>query len=103
MPAVSSFAASGMASTLLIEACSLLTISRGVPAGATMPARCEVVAGKGLRDGGNIRRKRQTLRAHQAEDFTFLSRQSGSDTLMLSMPKAMSPARMPVICVVPPR
>ncbi len=35
--------------------------------------------------------------------FTFLSRQSGSDTLILSMPKGMSPARMPVICVVPPR
>ena len=35
--------------------------------------------------------------------LTFLSRQSGSDTLMLSMPSGMSPARMPVICVVPPR
>src|SRR6476660_2322287 len=35
--------------------------------------------------------------------FTFLSRQSGSATLMLSMPSGMSPARMPVICVLPPR
>src|SRR5262245_66056284 len=35
--------------------------------------------------------------------LTFLSRQSGNATLMLSMPKGMSPARMPVICVVPPR
>src|SRR5258707_421493 len=33
--------------------------------------------------------------------FTFLSRHSGSDTLMLSIPKAMSPATMPVICVWP--
>ena len=37
------------------------------------------------------------------EGSVQLTRQSGNDTLMLSMPKAMSPARMPVICEVPPR
>src|SRR5262249_5130960 len=35
--------------------------------------------------------------------LTFPSRQSGSDTLMLSMPSAMSPARMPGVWGVQPR
>src|SRR5262249_50250008 len=103
MPAVSSFSrTSGSASTFLIDPCSLVTTSRGVPAGATMlcqmprsyPGKVSAMVGM---SGASDRRCALT----RPRILTFLSRQSGSATLMLSMPSATSPARIPVIWVGP--
>src|SRR5262249_24260577 len=89
-------------STFLIDPCSLVTTSRGVPAGATMlcqmprsyPGKVSAMVGT---SGGSDRRCALT----RPRILSFLSRQSGSATLMLSMPSAMSPARMPVVWVGP--
>ncbi len=78
-------------------------ISFGVPAGATtlcqMPRSKPGSVSPTVGISGAIESRLPPVRPRI---LILLSRQSGMATLALSMPSWMSPARMPVICVVPP-